>query len=263
VYDVYELQTDEKAVTYSTAPNGIVGVSIILSGKAEIFIGKEWQRIPVVSVYGLIKKPDFIRISPNFREIAIGFKPYFLQLLLQQNMADVIQTKNLDARDVFKGIDALINKVYGAHSDVQILEAIEAFIAKQFNAQKIDLRLLEAMKLIYEDGLTNVAHIGEKINLSTTSVRNLFNKGMGRPPKELISILRMNKILKSRPNPAMSLTDLCYQHGYFDQAHFIHEFKEVLGMTPSQYFNNQSLAFDFYNSGRWQGDIFDPKNHLK
>jgi AraC-like DNA-binding protein len=86
---------------------------------------------------------------------------------------------------------------------------------------------------------------------------------MGRPPKELISILRMNKILKSRPNPAMSLTDLCYQHGYFDQAHFIHEFKEVLGMTPSQYFNNQSLAFDFYNSGRWQGDIFDPKNHLK
>jgi hypothetical protein len=29
-----------------------------------------------------------------------------------------------------------------------------------------------------------------------------------------------------------------------------------MGLSPKQYFNNDKLAFDFYNSGRWEGDIF-------
>jgi AraC-like DNA-binding protein len=169
----------------------------------------------------------------------------------------------LDAGYLFKESDVLFEQICSASSDVQILSAIELFLFKQLNPKKIDSRLLAAMKLIYDDGITNVAAISEKINLSSASVRNLFREGIGRPPKEVISILRINKILKSNQHSYSSLTELGYQHGYFDQAHFIHDFYDILGMTPSYYFSNNELVFDFYNSGRWKGNIFEPTKSEK
>jgi AraC-like DNA-binding protein len=41
----------------------------------------------------------------------------------------------------------------------------------------------------------------------------------------------------------MSLTELAYTAGYYDQAHFIREFTNLVGITPSQYnANTQRLA---------------------
>jgi AraC-like DNA-binding protein len=34
---------------------------------------------------------------------------------------------------------------------------------------------------------------------------------------------------------SISLTELAYRSGYFDQAHFIKDFKRYTGMTPKQY----------------------------
>ena len=44
-----------------------------------------------------------------------------------------------------------------------------------------------------------------------------------------------------------SLTDLAYENEYFDQAHFIKEFKEFTGLTPKDFFGDDlkmSLIFD-------------------
>ena len=35
----------------------------------------------------------------------------------------------------------------------------------------------------------------------------------------------------------MSLTELAYDNGYFDQSHFIHDFRSMTGLTPKQFFN--------------------------
>jgi AraC-like DNA-binding protein len=44
-----------------------------------------------------------------------------------------------------------------------------------------------------------------------------------------------------------SLTDLAYENEYFDQAHFIKEFKQFTGLTPKEFFGDSlkmSLIFD-------------------
>ncbi len=260
VYDIYRLQTTKQGVEYSTAPNGIVGISIIMSGKSEVLVGNNWEKTPKVFIYGLIKTPDVFRISANYTEIAIGFKPYFLQLLIKNSMSDIIQTKNMNATDIFTHTDEFYEQLCSAKSEYETLVVIEKFLLKQLNPLKTDKRLLTAMKYIYDDGITNVSELSEKLNLSSTSVRNIFRDGIGRSPKEVVTILRINNILKSDINSFASLTELCYKNGYFDQSHFINDFRDSLGMTPSQYFNNNKLAFDFYNSGRWEGNIFEQSN---
>ena len=126
IYDIYEITTNSTGLEYSTAPNGIIGISIILSGHSSILTDKRWQKIPQASIYGLAKKPDIIKISPHFREIAIGFKPYFLQLLLNDSMSNIISTGNVDAKDVFSksDIENLIELIGLSINDFQMKRTI-------------------------------------------------------------------------------------------------------------------------------------------
>jgi len=69
------------------------------------------------------------------------------------------------------------------------------------------------------------------------SVRNFERKckeRLGMPAKMYARIARFHKaykILESRP--IISWTDLTYEVGYYDQTHFIKDFKEFTGLTPT------------------------------
>lgn len=261
VYDVYELHSNEQEVIYSTAPNGIIGISAVLNGCSWILSGNDWQLTPEISVYGLVNKPDVIRMSKGFREIAIGFKPYFLQLLLKNSMSDVAGTLNVDAFDFFKydALKTLYDHLYSSKSDFEVLSAIELFLQMHVNPSKEDKRLLYAVDLVYAKQVRSVEELSDAVNLSSTSLRQLFKDRVGQSPKEVLKILRLNQALKQAPGSYKSLTELSYALGYFDQAHFIHDFKTAFGITPRQYFQNNELTFDFYNFGRWDGNIFEKK----
>lgn len=46
----------------------------------------------------------------------------------------------------------------------------------------------------------------------------------------------------------MSLNELAYENGYFDQAHFINDYKILTGLTPKQFFNDcEEPMSDFFD----------------
>ena len=61
---------------------------------------------------------------------------------------------------------------------------------------------------------------------------------MGASPKKFASIVRLKNLLQQYPNTG-SLTELAYEAGFYDQAHFIKEFKAFTGDTPENYFRKQ------------------------
>jgi AraC-like DNA-binding protein len=52
----------------------------------------------------------------------------------------------------------------------------------------------------------------------------------------------LDALKRSVGQPEQRLTELALDHGYFDQAHFIKEFRRFTGMTPSQYRNAPHLS---------------------
>jgi len=258
VYDVYRLDSCGKEVVYSTALNGIIGITVILEGESYVLSNDQWKEVPKITIYGLINKPDVIKLSKNFREIAIGFKPYFLQLLLRKSMSDVTGMQNVDAFDFFNHntLKVLHEQLYHSKSDFEVLSAIELFLQGHISSSREDKRLLHAIDLVYGMQIQNVEEVSKAVNLSSTSLRQMFKDGVGQSPKDVIKILRINRALKLRPDSFKTMTELSYSLGYFDQSHFIHDFKSAFGITPASYFQNKELTFDFYNFGRWQGNIF-------
>lgn len=262
LFDVYELKTLGKGIDYTTTPNGIIGISVILSGKSDYKTGDQWNSIPKSCIYGLIKSPGHIRMSSDYREIAIGFKPFFFHLLTNTPMAEIVKHPHLPLNEVIHDsfVRELEEGLHKSANDHQVLSTIENFLSKSIIEKRFDTRLLHTMNLIYSKKIYNVKDLSDSVNLSSVALRKNFHKGIGWSPKMVAKILRFNRVIKSHnPNEQVDYQDLIYQNGYFDQSHLIREFKEIIGLTPSKYFENKKLTFDFYNYNRWTGSIFTLK----
>lgn len=74
------------------------------------------------------------------------------------------------------------------------------------------------------------------INYTERHRRRLFLKYTGVAPKKFLQIIRCQSALKMMSaKPDQSLTDIAYNLDYYDQAHFINEFKTLYETTPLQF----------------------------
>ncbi len=109
-------------------------------------------------------------------------------------------------------------------------------------------RLQEANDFIIEhNGCCTVKEIADKLNLSIRSIHRLFTKDMGIAPKKYLRIIRFNyACMQISTFPEMDLFDVLCSCGYYDQMHFIHEFKEIMKTTPSHFLKITEGHFYFY-----------------
>ena len=70
-----------------------------------------------------------------------------------------------------------------------------------------------------------------------------FRKQIGISPKQLGKAIRLQTTLNLLLNKkSETLTDIAYESDYFDQNHFIKDFKDLVGVTPKEYLNNEHMA---------------------
>ncbi len=81
----------------------------------------------------------------------------------------------------------------------------------------------------------SVEALAEKAGISNRQLLRRFNQCVGLSPKELARIQQFLHALEGlKGRPASSLTEIAYESGYYDQAHFIHACRAYAGLTPRQ-----------------------------
>jgi AraC-like DNA-binding protein len=92
---------------------------------------------------------------------------------------------------------------------------------------------------------TNVARVTDAIGLSTKRFIERFKREVGVTPKRYCRIRRFQRALTlSHRDRRVDWTRVAMDCGYFDQAHFIHDFRSFAGITPTVY---QSVRTSFRN----------------
>lgn len=85
--------------------------------------------------------------------------------------------------------------------------------------------------------------LSKKINISQRQLSRQFNAFLGLSPKEFSKITRFVFSLDNiKQNPADNLTQIAYESGYYDQAHYIHDCKEFTGLTPKELIVSTNLV---------------------
>lgn len=118
------------------------------------------------------------------------------------------------------------------------IHVIEKFLEERLPLLgRIPNQLLSLIEVIHHDsGYCRSKRIAGYIACSDRHTRRLFLKYIGVPPKLYASVIRHQRTLRAlNLNPHQDLAGLAFEQGYYDQSHFIKQFKRFQGSTPVQF----------------------------
>jgi AraC-like DNA-binding protein len=139
--------------------------------------------------------------------------------LLQRSQVQEVHEQLVDARD-----------------HARRKEILERFLLGRLRSEAPDSVATAAAARIKErHGAVRMEELARDAGLSLSALERRFRKMVGASPRKFASIVRLRQVLKLR-NGAGTLTEIAYQAGYSDQAHFIKDFKNFTGLAPQSFF---------------------------
>lgn len=103
--------------------------------------------------------------------------------------------------------------------------------------------------IIQTKGTTDVQTLAGNVCLSTRQFERKFKESAGFSPKLYSRIIRFQAAVAKYGSVKRSLADVAYDCGYYDQSHFIHDFKEFSGYHPRHYFREETESTRWKDSG--------------
>ncbi|HLA94408.1 MAG TPA: AraC family transcriptional regulator, partial [Pyrinomonadaceae bacterium] len=120
----------------------------------------------------------------------------------------------------------------------QRFRMVEEFLLQRF-AAKLSLNPCVAFavgEMTERPDSISIARMNEKIGYSQKHFTQMFRKQVGVTPKSYLKIMRFQKAVRTiDAADAIDWGTVAHDCGFYDQAHFIHDFKHFSGFTAEQY----------------------------
>lgn len=132
----------------------------------------------------------------------------------------------------------LEEKMLLAQNNAQRVQILSLFFEERLrkNERPVHPVCQVVAQMIQAKSLPQVQQLAAQCNLSARQLERQFLHHAGFSPKRFARITRFQLALSQYKQLDTSLTQLAYDCGYYDQSHFIHDFKAFSGHHPRQYF---------------------------
>ncbi|MBK9735500.1 MAG: helix-turn-helix transcriptional regulator [Saprospiraceae bacterium] len=143
----------------------------------------------------------------------------------------------LEGSQVCQSLEALSHQLYYKISFNEQVQIINNWINQRISHSHCLKTLSQIHNLFYAQNLNDITvkKFCNEVYLSDRQVRRLSTEWLGMNTE---NFLRYNKYLSSLNllhNEELSLTQIGLEAGYYDQSHFIREFKSFTDLTPKEY----------------------------
>lgn len=187
---------------------------------------------------GFCKKYTEFDLAEEFNYVGIRFLPSMFPQLFSVD-ASSISNKATELKDVVPQVAAFIQSYLGANLDMnKLMSLLNEFFLDLLPAANFqnDTRFYNAIALIMKNyGVVDMADIDT--GLSHRQLRRLFNFYIGDSMKTFSKVVRFQNILRAKPSTqSLRQNKLFFDSGFFDQSHFIKDFKHFYGVTPNKAF---------------------------
>ncbi len=178
-------------------------------------------------------------LATTFNYVGTRFLPAAFPFLFQINasaLTNRFESLKAVLPEVSVQLSALFQKPVQASQYKALLDTYFLNIAVNA-AATIDHRVFDAIAIILKQ--QGVIQVQKQIDtgISQRQLRRLFEFYIGVTPKTFSKVVRFQNILQAKPSvESLRKSKIFFDIGYYDQAHFIKEFKTLAGLTPVKTF---------------------------
>jgi len=129
-----------------------------------------------------------------------------------------------------------------ASSAKETVGAMQSFL-RSLVPEALEVPQIEAIvrEIAAARGLVSVSELGRRHGLGSRVMHREFLKVIGIPPKHYAKIVQVNAVFGAlQTGDHEELSSLAMDHGYFDQSHFIRDFKRFVGASPTVFLRSHS-----------------------
>lgn len=234
----YFIAEDEKSnsLNYWTFPNNFFILSIsqnveIVLETNKLIVRPSVQENIVADYVANYTKPIEVFYEKPVNEITIYFKPLGISQFIED--ADrLFATKMASDFIPFEDFTVKMKEIFLLESRAAQIEALEVYwLSKLLNKPG---SIMESILADVETDL-RIDDIAKKYHFSRQYLHKLFTKKVGKSPIEYRKIHRFRSTVIEQKK-ATNLTELTYGHSFYDQSHFIKDFKKFTDNKPNAFF---------------------------
>lgn len=191
---------------------------------------------------------NYIEIEPRGRigMIGVRFYPWGIYHFLNYTIKE-IRDRVMDLPSLWgKEGKTIEEQIYCASSNIERVKIVENYLLNRLRNDKEKFQLADyGLQYIYKfKGKVTTDQLIDHLGFSSKYVQRLFNSTIGVSPKYIIRLYRfLNACNYLGAGQFQTLADVAYEFGYYDQSHFIKEFKEFSGLTPKEFLGENNISY--------------------
>ena len=236
-------------------PDGNTEIIIDLTERPQsIYDNETLQEIQMCRygwVSGIRTQPITIPSGTGSRMLVVAFKRGKALPFYPFPMSELTDTV-VEADLVFgRRFHDLREQLLAARSTEQMFQLVEQFLLHQAGGaieEDISTQCVAyaVASIIHRPSLQCLRLLSDEIGYSQKHFIHLFRQQVGVSPKQYLRIMRFQKaICAIEKNKFIPWSQIALESGYYDQAHFIQDFKYFSGFTPGEYIKRKTTTLNY------------------
>ena len=249
---------------WETSADEVVALPTVLPGTgAELFFHYRtpFRRIaadrsvePMSQMHLLCVRSAPVELVPSadIGFIAVRFRAGALHRFTGMPGGELIDTP-CSAADIWgeqgKSLSARLGDAASKHQRATLLQS---FLYERLMTRQSDPLVEAAVSLLYRDcAVLPIERLAEHMRIGRRQLERRFVAMTGQTPVEVRRVARFQKTVRTLLlDPSSNMADAALTQGYYDQAHFIRDFRTLVSTSPQRYLQAARMKTHFYNTPR-------------
>ena len=204
------------------------------------FHGRRPIKVPPAFSLGKNKSPSKFQCSEKINFFSVKLQPWVTRHFFPSDIVNSL----IDLTSIYGSkIETLRSEIFNSTSFVQMIEKVEAFFSniEMPNPESYKLTMEICRRIYHSKGMISVKELVKEFSHSRQKINQDFLHQTKYSVKEFAVFVKISEAIKyKQENPTISLTELAYRFGYFDQSHFNRDIKRFTNAAPGFLFSSEN-----------------------